>query len=198
MNTKRSHGIIGMLVVLFTVFFLWLFVSNLLKADANIKAGIIGFIGVITAALVTHYQTKKRENSARHFANKRESYTGFIDMFFDIMESAQENQNMPQKEIAEKMTSFKKSLMVWGGPEVIRAWNSYELKFAANALKSKEQQPLEETIQDLDVIVRAFRKDLGHNDGTLSKGSLAALILPAEYKIIAFGERWKDELIQAP
>lgn len=192
MNDARPLDIIGKILafalLVFIAYLLWLFVSNLLEADANIKTSVIGFISAIAIASFTHYQTKKREISARHFADKREGYLEIINLIFDILKSVkEENEDMFQEDMTKKMMSFKKSLMVWGGPEVIKAWNTYEVKLAANELKSTEEQSPKEMIQDLDNILRAFRKDLGHNDGTLPSGSLAALILVAEDKNVALG-----------
>ena len=88
---------------------------------------------------------------------------------------------MQQEELVKKMASFKKSLMVWGGPEVIRAWNAFELK-------SQAQLSPAETMKKFDNLLRAIREDLGHDDGVLPSGSLAALILVPEDKKVALGE----------
>ena len=91
MNTAKlpsiTAWILGSAIIIFMVFLLWVFVSNLLKADANVISSIIGLFGIVTVALVTHYKTKEREISARHFANKREGYTELINLFFDVMQS---------------------------------------------------------------------------------------------------------------
>ena len=91
MNTAKlpsiTAWILGSAIIIFMVFLLWVFVSNLLKADANVISSIIRLFGIVTVALVTHYKTKEREISARHFANKREGYTELINLFFDVMQS---------------------------------------------------------------------------------------------------------------
>lgn len=185
MNTAKlpsiTAWILGSAIIIFMVFLLWVFVSNLLKADANVISSIIGLFGIVTVALVTHYKTKEREISARHFANKREGYTELINLFFDVMQSVKKNEDMQQEELVKKMASFKKSLMVWGGPEVIRAWNAFELK-------SQAQLSPAETMKTFDNLLRAIREDLGHDDGVLPSGSLAALILIPEDKKVALGE----------
>ena len=61
--------------------------DNVRQADASIKAGLIGLFGMLSAALVTHYQAKKREINARHFADKREGYMHMIDLLFDLIMS---------------------------------------------------------------------------------------------------------------
>lgn len=185
MNTAKLPGIIGWIlaaaIMIFMLFLLYVFISNLLKADANVIASIIGLFGIVTAALVTNYKTKEREISARLFNNKREGYTELINLIFDLMQSEKTKQRMPHVELVSKMTAFKKSLMIWGGSEVIKVWNSYELK-------SQKQMSPEDTMREFDIILRAIRKDLGHDDGALASGNLAALILVPEDKKVALGE----------
>lgn len=163
------------------VFLLWFFLSNLWEADANVKAGIIGFISAIAVVSFTHYYTKKREISARHFTDKRKGYMEFIDLFFEQIQLGKKNQNISQKKMIDKIALFKKSLMVWGGPEIIELWNSFELK-------SEEQLSGKEMMQVFEDILRAIRKDLGHDDVTLPYGNLTALILVAKDKKVALGE----------
>lgn len=186
MNTAKLPGIIGWILVatltIFTLFLLCVFVANLLKADANVKASIIGLLGIVSAALVTHYKTKEREISARHFANKREGYTELINLIFDLLQSVKNKQNMQQEELVKKMMFFKKSLMIWGGPEVIRAWNAYELK-------SQAQLSREETLQEFDILLKTIREDLGHDDRTLPSGNLTALILDPKAKQMVLGKK---------
>ena len=64
---------------------------------------------------------------------------------------------------------------MWGGPEFIEAWNHYELKVDENL--SSEGHILE-----MEKVLRAVRKDLGHNDSTLEFGNLSALLLVAKDK----------------
>lgn len=184
MITEKPLNNIGKLVLCVitgsAVFLLWFFLSNLWEADANIRASVLGFIGAIAVASFTHYQTKKREISARHFTDKRKGYMEFIDLFFEQIQLGKKNQNVSQKKMVDKMALFKKSLVVWGGPEIIEVWNSFELK-------STEQRSDKEMMQVFEDILRAIRKDLGHNDATLPNGNLTALILVAEDKKVALG-----------
>ena len=186
MNNTRAFDIIGKILAFALLalipFLLWVFAANLLEADANIKTSVIGFIGAIAVASFTHYQTKKREISSRHFANKRESYMEFIDLIFEMMKATKENRVTSQKKMIDKMFAFKKSLMVWGGPEVIAEWNSFELK-------ANKQQSVTETMQIFENILRAIRKDLGHDDNALPPGSLVALIIVSEEKKMVLDER---------
>ena len=182
MNIAKILTIIGVILVLGIVgFLLWIFAWSLLEADANIKSGVIGLVSVIIVALVTHYQTKKREISARHFSAKREGYMKFIDLFFDMARSVKNNRSTSEKEMIQQMMQFKKALIVWGGQEIIEAWNSFE----ANV---QDGQSTEKMMWTLENILKAIRKDLGHDDSTLPSGSLIALLLVTEDKRKILGQ----------
>ena len=181
MNLSRTlRVIVGMLVIVAAISIVGVLVWSLRGADANTRSGVIGFIGMISVALFTHYQTKKREISARHFSDKREGYIKFVDLFFDLTQSAKANDRMPQKDLVEKLLPFKKALIIWGGPEILGLWNSFEAK-------ANDKQSPEEMMRMLEDILRAIRSDLGHDDSALPYGSLVALILVAEDKNIVLG-----------
>ncbi len=165
----------------FTSWLTWLFIDNFRVADAGIKASLIGLFGVISAALVTHYQTKKREINARHFSDKREAYMHMIDLLFELLLSTKKNEKLPEEKMIEKMTQFKKALIVWGGPQIIEAWNRFEIE-------SNDGPSSEKMIHDMEKILRAIRKDLGHDDGMLKFGSLWGLLLVAKDKKLLLGE----------
>ena len=83
---------------------------------------------MLSAALVTHYQTKKREINARHFADKREGYMHMIDLLFDLIMSVKKGEELSEEVMLKKIMPFKKALIVWGGPQIIEAWNQFEMK----------------------------------------------------------------------
>ncbi len=176
MHTTKLIRIIRRIAVwVAAIFLLWLFVRSFLESDANTRSSIIGLIVMFISGLITHYQTKKREISARHFSDKREAYTKFIDFFFEVVQLVKTKKQMEDEELIEKSMLIKKDLIVWGGPEIVELWNSFDTK-------AKDGSSLEEKMRMLEDILRAIRKDLGHDDSTLPHGSLVALLLIAEDK----------------
>jgi hypothetical protein len=183
----KYFGYIAVFAILsFAVWMLWVFVTNINAADASVKAGLIGLFGVFSAALITNYQTKKREIDARHFADKREGYMHMIDLLFDLILSVKKGEEMAKKEMVSKMMSFKKALIVWGSAEIIDIWNQYEIK-------SDENLKPEQMIVEMEKILRAIRKDLGHDDSRLKFGNLWGLMLVAkDKKILLDGQQEKS------
>ena len=166
-------GVIGAL--------LWIFISSFLEASPNIKAVIIGFAGTATVALITHQKTRKREIDARHFADKRVGYMAFIDLMFSIVLAARgDDKDKIEKAVGnidmeKDILSFKKAIMVWGGSDLIQAWNDYEIN-------SNKLQGTPGVIMEMDKLLRAIRKDLGHSDSTLKDGELVGLNLKPKDK----------------
>jgi len=175
---KLVSYLIAIVGFCFVSWLFWLFVQNIQEADANIKVGLIGLLGMLGATLMTHIQTKKREINSRHFLEKRDGYMHMIDLLFELIACKKNDDDITEERLTNKMMEFKKALLIWGGQEIIHTWNDYEMK-AASGMSAKE------TIMQMETIIRAIRKDLGHDDSLLQAGSLVGLILIAEDKHLA-------------
>ncbi len=180
--TKIFGYFVGLAIVGFVVWLLWVFVVNINAADPSVKAGLIGLLGVFSAALVTNYQTKKREISARHFGEKRESYLHIIDLIFDITKATKTNLSLPDDELVQKVMLFKKALIVWGNSDIIEAWNNFEII-------SEDDVTPEKMLQEMEKILKLIRKDLGHDDSNMKFGSLWGLMLIAKDKKMLLKEQ---------
>ena len=135
-------------------------------------------MGVLIAAILTNFYTKKREINARHFSEKREAYGKIIDIVFEIISSTKSGKSVPEKTLVTKIMMFKKELIVWGGSEVIQAWNKFELE------SEKTDTDLNEILVGMEHVLRAIRKDLGHDDRLLKFGNLFGLLILAKDKKI--------------
>ena len=167
---------LAVVVLLPLGWFTWYFISIIQQTDPNVKAGLVGVLGLILAALLAHHYTKRREIVARHYSDKRQGYMNIINILFDIISSTKSGKKPSEKQLADKMMTFKKALIVWGGPEVIETWNEFEITSSNGDLKANEM------IIQMEKILRAIRKDLGHDDRSLKFGSLWGLVLVADDK----------------
>jgi hypothetical protein len=179
---NKFFGYLGALAICgFTAWLGWLFIENIREADASIKAGLIGLLGMVVVALVTNYQSRKREINARHFAEKREGYMHMIDLLFDIILNVKQGEEVSEQEMVKKIMPFKKALIIWGSPQIIESWNNFEIQ-------SESGLSPEQMLQEMEKILRAIRKDLGHDDRMLKFGSIWALVLIAKDKKKILGE----------
>ena len=76
----------------------WYLVNNLQDADPGLRAGIIGALGAVVAAIVTHVNTKRREINERHFSEKREAYGKIIELIFDLIMKTKSGKQISGKE----------------------------------------------------------------------------------------------------
>jgi len=85
--------IAALAMIAFVTWLLWVFVTSINDVNTSIKAGLIGIFGAFALGGLAHYQTKKREIEARHFADKREGYMHIINLIFDFVFSAEKKEN---------------------------------------------------------------------------------------------------------
>ena len=154
---------------------IWLFVGMFQEASPNVKVSILSLMGVVIVATVGHFLTKKREIDARHFSEKRNIYSKIISVIADGMSSSVFSDSpLPETELVQKLLECKKELVIWGSADVIQAWNQFEM----DGLKGEAKG----TLRAMERVLRAIRKDLGHDDGNLKLGELFGLFIKAEEK----------------
>ncbi len=104
-----------------------------------------------------------------------------IDLIFDFVVNAKNDEDLGESQMLEKIIPFKKALLVWGSPDTIEAWSQFEVVSGKN--------PTNETIvKEMEILLRAIRKDLGHDDSKLQFGSILALLIVAEDKEMLFSK----------
>ena len=182
-KTSIFSAFLGCMLFALLGWMIWYFIVTIQEADANVKAGVVGVLGVFLAAILTNFLTRRREINARHFLEKREAYGKIIDIVFDIISSTKSGQKTPEKTLLNKMMGFKRELMVWGGPEVIQSWNEFEME--SESANSDSQRIL----AAMERVLRAIRKDLGHDDRRLKFGSLFGLLIVAKDKKVLLEDK---------
>ena len=154
-------------------------VASLWNADPNVRSALVAAIGMFVVGIWSHRQIKKREIDARHFADKRDAYMKFMDLFFNLMKGQRLKKPTKDSRLVEDLSTIKKHLMVWSGPEMLDAWEQFESETQAAASTSDPK----EVLMRFDSLLRAIRKDLGHNDTLLAPGALVSMILKSEDKM---------------
>jgi hypothetical protein len=171
-----SIFIFSLILIGTSIFLCWLFFDSLIKADPGISAAVIGAIGVMAAGIWSHYSTRRREINSRHFIEKKNAYMRLINLIFDLFKAIKNDTEITEKVLFERLFEFKQELMVWGDQAVIDALEIYELK--SNELLNEKDPSA--SLLVVDDLLRAIRKDLGHNDSQLKRGSLVGMLLIAE------------------
>lgn len=159
---------IGTIIVI--AFAIWFVYAKWEDLDANTLATV--FTGLVV--IYGYSETKKRETVARHFIEKKNAYGDFINFICKISERKNQGKNSFQ-EMVNKTETFKRALITWGGKDIIDAYNRYT-RTANPATTDKDLFLL------VDDLLRAIRKDLGHNDSKLKRGELVGMFLDNESK----------------
>ena len=153
------------------------FLYSFFRAEAAIQSGILALIGVAASAIMAHWSAKKREIEARHFAEKRGGYKNFMDIMFEVLTATKLGRKPPsEKQLSEKLLEYKKMLLIWADPHVIKMWDEVE-----SSVGNTAQDPKKALLM-WDSLLRQMRKDLGKDDSELDDGDLVSLILRAEEK----------------
>ena len=130
----------------------------MISENAGLIIAIAGLIVTISVAAYAHYATKTREIEARHFQDKRKAYMGFVDLFYDLAKEPA----ISEDELMTRMLQMKKSILIWASPGMVEAWNAFE-----DGLAAGDPAVFPDILDD---ILRAVRKELGHDDSSSRAG----------------------------
>lgn len=137
----------------------------------NIPASVVTPIILAGVAIYVQRETKRREIESRHFEYKIEKYSKFVDLLFRIGEPSRKG--IPQNKLVEEMIELKKVIMIWGRAETIRAFQ----EFGKASQKDKDEMNV---VLQGENIIKAIRKDLGHDDRQLKTGDLILFMIKAD------------------
>ena len=131
-----------------------------------IAASVAILVTVITAVAGKLYeQHLKIRDELR--AKKAPIYEKHIATFFKVLLAPKiTGKALNQEEAATAFAGVAEQMIVWGSPDVIKAWNNF--KAVAQTAQGADL---------LEGIFKAMRKDLGHEDKDLNKGDLLRLFV---------------------
>ena len=146
---------------------------SLIYASGDVRAALLGAFAVASVTLYSNWQIKKREREARFFTEKQAAYQRFADLLSNLMKNSDKNINHSELRIG--MTNFVKDLTIWGNAEMIKTYHKF-------VLPVEEQAEPINPFWRLEDLLRAIRKDLGHDDSSLEPGELIGLMLDPKRK----------------
>ncbi len=166
---------LGTIIVI--AFAIWFAYTKWEDLDANTIATV--FTGLVI--IYGYSETKKRETAARHFIEKKNAYTEFIEFLSHVIDAHNEENPTPReglrnkKEAIAKIRKFKHQLIPWGGADIINAYNNY-------VIKTNSENTDRNLLLLTDDLLRAIRKDLGHDNARLKRGDLIKIFSDDEVK----------------
>lgn len=161
------------------------FLQKLTQINPAVAASIIGamatvFAGV-AAVIITQKQTKAREIAESHREKKVEMYNQYLISVTRLIKSLNEieaikAEGISETELITSMFEFKRQLILWGSPKVIKA----QLEFESVAGRG------ESVFLAVDNMYRAIREDIGLSNSGLVQFDIFKLFLKDADKMDTF------------
>jgi hypothetical protein len=181
-HTGRALGLtLLLLVVVFVGMFFaakWL-IGGLAALDEKVSAGLITASATVVVAVVSLLASKHLEMKTTIRAKLREkkepTYKELIDFIFDVTFAQKLGREMlSEKQMMEFMAKTTRDLVIWGSPEVVKAFSNFKQVSQGGQGSADLTSRLMFGIED---IFRAIRKDLGHGDLLLQRGDILRLYI---------------------
>jgi len=139
---------------------------------STVQKEVVAALIAGTVALVGHYVVKhlerKRAIEQEIRSKKIPVYEEFLKFMFKFMKANKLGTPMSDEDTFDFFFGFNEKMVIWGSSDVIRAWSKFRLK-------AGERAP--ELVFHMEEVLRAIRKDTGHNDDNLKRGDLLMLFV---------------------
>lgn len=152
----------------FAVFFLGL--------NSDVAQAIIAAVATVFATLLTLIYSKQYETQEIERNKIREKkipiYEEWISFFMKLALEKNEKKKPSEQDILKFSIENTQKLMIWGSDSVVKAFSDWRTEL----LKNTENQTPHSLFLFEDLLY-AIRKDLGHHNRNLNKGTLLKLFV---------------------
>lgn len=178
---EKLHVLLGLILI---GLFIWMayvaiiFVfSTFQELDPKIILGIIGVVATIVSSVwIASYNARKAKEKIvyeAHREKKAKIYNDFMDnMVIKVMQNMRENKDgddvLPNN-LESFFDDFTAKLIIYGGSDVINAYTNFR--------NSSNDDNSIESLENMDLMFRAMRKDLGESNKNIGKNSLMSLYI---------------------
>lgn len=170
--------ILAFVVTALAVYICWVvltrFVGFLENANPSVASAVIGTMATLLVAfwsnLYVQRQVKLREIEEAHRPKKTEIYEKFLNVLSRQLAANNpivETTALSENELLRYFHELQTQLLLWGSPEVIKAFQSFK------AGSSSEKHPL----IGVDKLLRAIRSDIGLSNQGLDNHELVKMYL---------------------
>lgn len=182
LRKQLASLVIGVVLLSILGLGVYFFVSALLTKlnalSSDLAKAIVAGAVTLFAAIVTVVLGKIWEQRTKIQADLRERkipvYEQQIATFFQVLFAQKQGKAAPsEQEIQKAFLEFTQKLIVWGGPEVIRAWSDFRAHNWSGGTPAQG-------FARLDALLKAIRKELGNSNAGLKPGELMMLFITPE------------------
>lgn len=161
--------VVGLLIIAAGAVALWLVVKSLFSNPA-----VAGPVVAASAALAVfaggEFFTRRRVAQQYRWDKIAPTYKEFVSLMRKLAKQGNEGDE-PSPDLLEFMGEFSDLLLLWGSPDVIKAWVGMH-RHLENGYEDERQ-----IIVDWANMLLAIRKDLGHGDRSLDKRDLLKITI---------------------
>lgn len=167
----RLQTLLGLVMLTATIGLIgWAFVEAVQAQPA-----VVGSVATAALAVAGVVWQQRKSEKARLREAHRDRMTPIYEELLSIVRRAAENGSSgPSEEMVEFIKDFKSRQLLLGAPsEMITAFNAWE----ATATKAKEQKDDVSMVLAWEQLLRAIRRDLGHDDSKLPPRELLRVFM---------------------
>ena len=137
----------------------------------SVLAALIG-AGALFAVNVYAKRRESRDKAAQEIrVKKTELYEDLIGIIFNVLlASKQGKKPMSEAELAKALARITPKIVVWASAKVIARWNRIKAS-------STDSVDILSMVDSWEVLLRAVREDLGHDDDKLQERQLSRLFV---------------------
>ncbi len=136
---------------------------------ATVLTASLSVVGSVSAVMIGRAYEKRRELEALHRDKKIPIYDRFLKGFFDVFQNSEKYAEDPETTI-NFIREWQRELILWGGAPVVNRWIEWQKTGAG-------EEPDARGLFKVDELLRAIRKELGHSNKGIDKGSFIRFIL---------------------
>ena len=171
--------VVPLLVIALLFILLYLFIAALIdklnSVNSDVSKAIIAGAATIIVAVVSLVLGKVWEQKIKIKQEVREKkipvYEQQIETYFSTMFAEKCGDPKPtDQEIMKAIKTFTEKLIIWGGPNVIKAWSEFRLHDYQNS-KPKA------VFGRIETLMRAIRDDVGNSNKGLAYGDFIKLFV---------------------
>ena len=169
LNNEKWSVVIAMICIAGVCVFLW-------KAPAVIIGTMITAFAGITVALLTQQKIKQREIEDAHREKKVEIYQKFLDTVMSLLGGENQRisiQALTEQELVDNLFEFKKDILLWGSPGVIKSHLEFE---KVSSFKG-------DIFTAMNNVYKAIREDIGLSNAGLDNLELIKIFLDDQARI---------------
>ena len=136
---------------------------------ALLTAATTVLVATLTVVLGKYYERKK-DIEAHYRTKKTEIYDEFLSEFFKIFHSSETQEDGDSSDLVDFLREWQRKMILWGGQDVLIKY----IKWMDHLKKGHSDAKSMFLMEDFFL---SIRKDLGHRNNKLVKGTFISLML---------------------